>query len=78
MSLKSKSCALLQWTHGEEKGKYSVLESSWILNFNVEEFNNEDFDESYVVQWRRTKYPPPTGWPVYDANIIKTSGKTVN
>ena len=45
MSLKSKSFAHLQWTHGEDKGKYSVLEYPWILNFNVEEFNNEDFDK---------------------------------
>lgn len=64
--------ALVKWLGGEDKGKYSPdVPVSWIRDFK--EGDEEEFEESYIVEWRKGKNPPPGGWPVYDGLVICTA-----
>ena len=65
--------ALVEWDK-QGHGKYSILDASWIINFDILEFNAGEEEESYVVKWCYGK-KPAGGWPVYDARVIKVSGK---
>lgn len=44
--------SLVRWITGADKGKYSVLQTSWIKGFDLIEFENGNGDESYVIEWR--------------------------
>lgn len=66
--------ALVKWLNGSDSGKYSVVDSSWLLNFDYNSFILSP-DESYIVEWREQKKAPPGGWPCFDAVIVKLAGK---
>ena len=34
--------ALVKWLHGREKNTYTVLDSSWVLEVDLETFNNQE------------------------------------
>jgi hypothetical protein len=74
---------LVQWTSGDDEGRWTILEASYIRGFDNIKYNDDGVitdefgSKGVVVEWREgTK--PKSGWPVFDANFIRTSCKHDN
>ncbi|KAF7995298.1 hypothetical protein HCN44_005958 [Aphidius gifuensis] len=72
--------SLLKWTHGKDKGSYTVgINTDWIRRFNIEYFKDEKYDPNmeFAVEWHDTKKPPLGGWTCYMAKVIYISNVNV-
>lgn len=73
--------SLVQWVSGDDKGKWTTLDSSCIRGFEFIQFDSaglvtSDLGKSgVVVEWRCGPKPKSGAWSVYEAKLIRSSCK---
>ncbi|XP_044018412.1 uncharacterized protein LOC122859078 [Aphidius gifuensis] len=68
--------AIVQWTQGKDKGRYTVgYPISYIKNFNYELYENDEYelDQPFPVEWHEPGKKPVGGWEVFEAIVIQVS-----
>ena len=74
---------LVKWTTGQDSGKLSVVDRSWVRDVDNIKFTADGFldgktggsdNAEKMVEWHESRKMPIRGWPVSAAQILRASG----
>ncbi|XP_076830142.1 uncharacterized protein LOC143476061 isoform X2 [Brachyhypopomus gauderio] len=69
--------ALVEWQDEKDDGSWSIVPTSHIRNFDINDFmDGLDDRATYIIEWRAgLKKKPRGGWPLYEAAVHKIAEK---